>query len=176
MTTAVPERPSHGPIMPVKPSASLSLPTEEVNANAGPLDWKALVLAGLLALGFSSTFLGPVLKIQNDAPTTGQILGDTDSRPLMIPVTVKHADRIYTVDTKPSTGTITDALSRAAAGLGGGLQYSSRGESIYLQKFLTTANTDAGAWVVKVNDVPVSDLSAPMLLQGDAVTIEYVRS
>lgn len=171
MTTAVPERPSHGPITPVMPSARLALPTEEVNASAGPLDWKALVMAGLLALGFSSTFLGPALRIQTDQRIGGQILGESDSQPLTIPVTVERNDQVATVVTKPSTGTMTDALARAAAKLGGTLRYDSRGSSIYLTEYLSTENTAEAAWVVRHNDVVVTDLSSVTLRQGDTVTI-----
>ncbi len=175
MTTAVPENPSHGPITPVMPNAKLALPVEEKNASRGPLDWKALMMAGLLALGFSSTFLGPVWRVQTDQRIGGQILGDADSQPLAIPVTVTMGKQTATIATAPTSGTVTDALSRAAAKLGGELLYDSRGSSIYLKEFLRMTNSPTGAWQVRHNDVILTDLSAVTLRQGDHVTITYVR-
>lgn len=176
MTTAVPEHPSHGPITPVMPNAMLALPVEEKNASSGPLDWKALVMAGLLALGFSSTFLGPVWRVQTDQRRGGQVLGEIDSQPLTIPVTVAMGEQTVTIVTAPAGGGVTEALSRAAAKLGGELIYDSRGSSIYLTKFLSTANSGVGAWQVRYNDVIMTDLSTTILRQGNRLSISYIQS
>lgn len=157
-----------------KPLTDLALPTTEVNASSGPLDWKALVMAGLLALGFSSTFLSPVLRIQAPQRSGGQILGDSGSRPLTVPVTVTNGQTM-TIQTRPASGTVTDALARAAAQLGGSLMYSSRGSSIYLQEYLKTPNDATGQWKVELNGLPLTDLSRPGLTQGDVLTIERQR-
>ncbi len=171
-TNVAPVRPSHGPILPVKPATDLALPVEELNASPGPLDWKALVVAGLLALGFSSTFLGPVLRIQSDNRSGGVILGDSTSRPLAVPVTVVNG-AATTITTQPSTGLVTDALARAATELDGTVSYTSRGSSIYLQTYLNQPNSATGTWTVQLNGRPVVDLSQPILRQGDAITMTY---
>lgn len=156
------------------PNTTLALPSEELHASAGPLDWKALVMAGLLAVGFSSTFLGPVINIQSDQRAGGQILGDSDSKPLIVPVTVTTIDREpITVSTTPTTGTLSDALSRAATTIGGGFSYTSRGKSMYLQEFAGVKNSDEGMWEIRHNDVVVTDLQSVTLLQGDRVTMTY---
>lgn len=150
---------------------------EELNASPGPLDWKALVLAGILALGFSSTFLGPVFRAQTDQRVNGGIiLGDKDSQPLTVPVTIVNGTFTATVSTKPSTGLVTDALARAASQLGGSMSYISRGASLYLQTYLSQSNSVTGTWSVKLNGLEVTDLNQPVLKQGDTLTVTYQPS
>lgn len=146
----------------------------EANASVKPLDWKALLMAGFLALGFSSTFLGPVMRIQTPTHAGGIILGDSDSRPLTVPVTIIDSTTT-TILTQPASGLVTDALARAAAVLGGSLSYTSRGASIYLQKFSSLPNSPTGTWAVRLNGLVVVDLSQPVLSQGDRLSVEYVR-
>lgn len=132
------------------------------------------MLALLLATGLSATFLSPFRYAAPVAQAQpGRILGESIVVPLHITVVVQQPDHRWEVTTYPSSGTITEALAQAAGSAQGTLSYVSRGSSIYLQRFMGSANDTTGRWVTRVNGEALTDLSLRQLIQGDEVSIVW---
>ncbi len=139
--------------------------------------WRDVGLALVMAVGLSTVFLSPLrfssstTAVKSTAVTSGRILGNSITVPLTIPVTVRLWSSEWRTVTAPKYGTLTEALSQAAAASQSSFEYVSRGSSIYLQRYLGLSDDLSGRWEVRVNGVLVADLSARPLEQGNEVTL-----
>lgn len=139
--------------------------------------WRDVALALVMALGLSSVFLTP---LRTNVPTTtptgpGRVLGASVTVPLVVEVTLKLDGWTDRSSVEPRDGTLIEVLADVARRRQSTLEYRSRGQSIYLTRFLGRADDTNGVWEVSVNGLSVVDLAQPTLIQGDEVTIEYRR-
>lgn len=130
--------------------------------------WRDVGLSLVLAAGLSTAFLGPW---QFGQSTGGRILGETVTKPLNVQVTTLQGVARQDVRVDVTNGTLSEALGKAAAAWHGAFTYTSRGNAIYIQQFLSLPNDQTGQWRVDVNGLPVTDLTAVALLQGDHITL-----
>ncbi|MBI5466717.1 MAG: hypothetical protein HY975_00670 [Candidatus Kerfeldbacteria bacterium] len=135
--------------------------------------WRDVSLSLLLAAGLSTAFLGPW---QVSHSGSGRILGNTITTPLAVEVVMAQGSVHNRLTVTVETGTLTEALAKAAAAWDGPFTYTSRSQSIYLQQFLTLPNDQTGQWQIAVNGQPVSDLTSRPLLQGDAISLTRITT
>lgn len=76
----------------------------------------------------------------------------------------------------PAPGTLVEVLSKMATAAGSTMEYRSLNTSMYLTKFLGLGDDATGRWRVSINGVTVTDLSLPVLQQGDDIRIERLPS
>ncbi len=135
--------------------------------------WRNIGLTLVMAGGLSTVFLSPFLLANRSATATpGRVFGAATVAPLTVPVTVRSGDRVWRLTVRPQYGTIAEALGQAAAVTQSSFEYTSRGSSIYLRRFLNLSNDVTGGWQVRVNGVLVADLSLRSLEQGDQIAVE----
>ncbi|MEK7537884.1 MAG: hypothetical protein AAB619_02850 [Patescibacteria group bacterium] len=133
--------------------------------------WRNIGLTLVMTGGLLTVFLSPFLLADRSATATpGRILGAATAASLTVPVTVRSGDQVRRLISRPQYGTIAEALGQAAAG--SSFEYTSRGSSIYLRRFLNLSNDVTGGWQVRVNGVLVADLSLRSLEQGDQIAVE----
>ncbi len=150
---------------PPRPTVQLSQP------RAWQISWIGAAVAVASLMVISVAVAGWYQSPQST--TQGHILGVSATQPLQVTVTVSAPFSHASATTILSTGTLTEALARAASALNSSLGYTSRGSSIYLTSFLETSNSPAGHWGIAVNGAPVTDLSLVTLNQGDQVTATW---
>ncbi|MBI3573059.1 MAG: hypothetical protein HY092_02570 [Candidatus Kerfeldbacteria bacterium] len=151
----------------------VAVPTKPSPETSGVFDWLPLTAAVVLAVGLAAAGLG-----HDGAPLglhAGRVLGAATTAPLIVTVDARWLGNERTVRVQPKTGTLLEALARAAHQAGGALTYESRGDSAYLQSFLNDANDASGQWVIMVNSRRVVDLMMT-LKQGDVVSVIRVQS
>ncbi|MEK7637369.1 MAG: hypothetical protein AAB402_03230 [Patescibacteria group bacterium] len=133
--------------------------------------WRDIGLTLVMVSGLSMVFLSPFLSANRSMTTApDRILGAATAASLTVPVTVRSGDQVRRLISRPQYGTIAEALGQAAAG--SSFEYTSRGSSIYLRRFLNLSNDVTGGWQVRVNGVLVADLSLRSLEQGDQIAVE----
>lgn len=137
------------------------------------VDWGTWVWSFLLALGFTSTFLLPTLRHGAATTTSGTVLGEDVLVPLEVAVTTIALTTSTTVQVQPKTGTIAEALARAADRMNTQFDYASRGNGIYLNSFFNLTNGRGGEWRIVLNGQVLGDLSAPSLSQGDQLVLTW---
>lgn len=136
-----------------------------------------VVLALVMAVGLSTVFLSPLRFSHSVAPVatpeaSERVLGESISVPLTVTVTIRNDGQVWRTSVTPTTGTLAEVLARSASDAGSSFEYLSRGSSIYLSRFLDLPDDAAGSWTVRVNGAAVTDLSQPVLEQGDEITVE----
>lgn len=139
--------------------------------------WTDLSLALIMATGLTTAFFSPLRLTTSkaDAPPVGRVLGASTAVPLTVPVTVYLEGQRWQYLAQPKSGWLVEVLSWVAAQQQSTFDYLSRGSSMYLHRFLNIADDVSGSWVVRVNGLPVTDLSQVNLQQGDEVVIERLR-
>lgn len=136
-----------------------------------------VVLALVMAIGLSTVFLSPLRfspQVASDKPTESpeRVLGASITIPLAVSVIIKNDRQEWRSSVTPITGTLAEVLARSANAAGSTFEYSSRGSSIYLTRFLNLRDDQTGVWVVRVNGIAVTDLSQSFLEQADEITVE----
>lgn len=161
--------------MPVVQTSVMPVEGQPVQTKAG---WGTILGSMLLALGFASAFVGPIFPRATPSETVdtigGEVLGDAVSRPLEVTVSVQvdGSNQVYTV--QPQSGTVTEALAKAAKLGRTGFVYATRGSSIYVDTFFAKGSHGDGQWIILVNGNMVTDLSTVELSQGDQIIARWV--
>jgi hypothetical protein len=89
--------------------------------------------------------------------------------PLRVSVSVMSPTDTWRTDVQPKQGTVVEALALAAQQAHWPFSYTSRGSSIYLDKF---GPDPVMRWTVRLNGVAITDLTQATLRQGDSLTLE----
>lgn len=139
-----------------------------------------VMLALFLAIGLSSAFFSPLrprsIAVTPTRTSTGRILGATTTEPLTINVVATRDQSEWRQTMTPAPRTLIEALSKIATAAGSTMEYRSLNTSMYLTKFLGLGDDTTGRWRVSINGVTVTDLSLPVLQQGDEIRIERLPS
>lgn len=138
-----------------------------------------MFLALLMAVGLSTVFLSPLrlATVTTDVPESvakpGRVLGESVVVTLRVPVSIRLNGQEWKISTAPKYGLLAEVLGQAASAVGTSFEYTSRGSSIYLQRYFKIPDDVTGSWVVSVNGVAVTDLSSRLLEQGDEVRVTW---
>lgn len=162
--------------LPVEPVYSVQRQVAPIELQRAPSGLRVHWIGLVSSLAIVSVVAAVVLLRTAAAPVQidgGRILGVSASQPLRVTVSIAQPTGTTQVSTTLATGTVAEALSRAATSLGQDFTYVSRGASIYIASFAGQSNRPISHWQVRVNAVAINDLTQTELKQGDHIFLTW---
>ncbi len=139
-------------------------------------DWAAKSLIGVMAAVLAAIILIPVWLSQRPGPTSlpAEVLGESQTRPLVVTVNVTLAGTTQRTLVSPSSGMPAEALAQAAKNFHTEFTYRTNAGAIAVTSFFDHPNGSAGYWQTSINGHILTDLQSQPLRQADTLLLEWI--